>query len=275
MAGRRKRRHLRGRAVSTGLPLHETRPYSPLHDLYKPSGRVGLLLGAAGSLMIIVGVASYSLRKRIHWLARLGKLRGWLQFHIFLCTLGPFLVLLHTSFRVGGLVSIAFWSMVVVVLSGVFGRYVYARIPKTLGGRFVTRQEVERSQADLVTAMRAEPGVSEPILETLLHLSTPHRPAGFGDALRLALTYDLTRRRVERDVMHRMTRLPLDAAAQHRVAEMLRAHRDRAQHLALMQAFQKLFGYWHVFHLPLAIVMFLIMLVHIGVAVLFGYVRVF
>ncbi len=255
-------------------PLAE-RPYSTLHEAYKPSGRVGHTLGVVGSAMMVAGVASYSLRKRARRLARAGRLRAWLQFHIFLCTLGPFLVMLHTSFRVGGLVSIAFWSMVVVVASGVFGRYVYARIPKTSGGHFATRQAAEQAQASLVAALRQQAGLDEAALAALLRLSTPAAPVGFGDALRRAARYDLTRRRVGRRVAERLALLGLAPEARRDVAALLEAHRDRAQQVALMLPFQKLFGYWHVLHLPLALVMFLIMIVHIGVAVLFGYAFVF
>jgi hypothetical protein len=41
--------------------------------------------------------------------------------------------------------------------------------------------------------------------------------------------------------------------------------------LMFLQPFQRLFGYWHVFHLPFAIIMFLILAVHVGVAIAFGY----
>ena len=111
------------------LPLTE-RPFSELHDVFKPAGSAGHLLGVIGTLMMVVGVTSYSVRKRVRALSRLGSLRSWLSFHIFLCTLGPFLILLHTSFRFGGIVSIAFWSMTAIVASGVFGRYLYVRLPK-------------------------------------------------------------------------------------------------------------------------------------------------
>ncbi len=55
---------------------------------------------------------------RVSVLGRLGKLKHWLQVHIFFCTMGPFLILLHSAFRVGGIVAIAFWSMALVVGSG-------------------------------------------------------------------------------------------------------------------------------------------------------------
>ena len=135
------------------LPLAE-RPYADGHDLFKPTGLVGNRLAIAGTAMLTFGVASYSTRKRWGRLRAWGKLRHWLSFHIWLCTLGPFLILLHTSFKVGGLVSIAFWAMVLVVASGLVGRYVYVRIPKTLNGRFRSMQEIEARQAELFAELR-------------------------------------------------------------------------------------------------------------------------
>ena len=34
---------------------------------------------------------------------------------------------------------------------------------------------------------------------------------------------------------------------------------------------QKLFGYWHVAHLPFAIIMLIIMIIHVAVTITFGY----
>ena len=76
------------------LAPHTERPYLELHELYKPSGLIGQGLGITGTLMMMVGVFGYMLRKRWRVLHRFGKLRDWLTFHIFLCTLGPFLILL-------------------------------------------------------------------------------------------------------------------------------------------------------------------------------------
>ena len=46
------------------------------------------------------------------------------------------------------------------------------------------------------------------------------------------------------------------------------------QQVRVLAPFQRLFRYWHAFHLPLAVVMFLILVVHVAVAVAFGYVWV-
>ena len=54
---------------------------------------------------------------------RLGSIRAWLEVHIFCGLVGPVLVTFHTSFKFNGLISVAYWSMVVVAVSGVIGRY--------------------------------------------------------------------------------------------------------------------------------------------------------
>ncbi len=47
------------------------------------------------------------------------------------------------------------------------------------------------------------------------------------------------------------------------------------QRIALLEFSKKIFHYWHVVHLPFTIVMFLILAIHITVAVLFGYTWIF
>ncbi len=38
-----------------------------------------------------------------------------------------------------------------------------------------------------------------------------------------------------------------------------------------LHTMQKLFNYWHVAHLPFAIIMIIIMIIHVGVTITFGY----
>lgn len=249
------------------LPLHE-RAYSELHGLFSPTGRVGNRLGIAGTLLIAIGVSSYMLRKRWRRLHGLGRLRDWLSVHIWCCTLGPALVLLHTSFRIGGLVAIAFWAMTLVVASGVVGRYVYVRLPKTLHGRFRTMAELEERQARLLDEMRASGELTEDQAAALTRALSAQRVNGIGRALLAALSFDMRsviqERRVRRMIGggHDLGRPLLEAA---------REYRRLSHQMSLVEPFERLFRYWHTFHLPLAIVMALVVLLHIGVAIAFGY----
>ena len=127
----------------------EERFFDPGYAMLKPSGILGHGLGVIGSLLIVVGLFSYMIRKRFKMFVRVGVLKYWLEFHIFLCTLGSVLVVYHTTFKFGGIVSIGFWSMAIVWSSGVIGRYIYIQIPHSIEGRELTLREVQDYKTDL------------------------------------------------------------------------------------------------------------------------------
>jgi hypothetical protein len=248
--------------------------------------------------MMVLGVTSYGARKRVRALAKLGKLRDWLHVHILLCLLGPFLVLLHTSFKFGGLVAIAFWSMALVVASGVFGRWVYVWIPKTANGRFLTRDEMRERRRELVSELEDDLDLtSEELMRVLEDGSEPRgrlarlvvsdrrrepRPGperrrrprhrlGILGAVGNALAYAFGRRRRRARIHAVLARAGVPENARARIAQSVEEERRIEQQLWMLEPFQAAFRYWHAFHLPLAVVMVLVLLVHVGVAVAFGY----
>jgi hypothetical protein len=251
-------------------PLQE-RPFAAAHALFASSAVVGHGYGVLGSGFMILGVVGYSARKRAPALAKLGKLRHWLQVHIFLCTLGPFFILLHSAFRVGGLVAIAFWSMVLVVASGFFGRYLYVRIPKTLQGTFVTLESFEKRRLEAFAALQSRGSLDESVLARLAERISPKEPRSLPHALLLALQWDFSRRRREKEIRSLLMAGGGSEAFRRGTVTLALEEVRLGGQVALLQPFRRLFRYWHVFHLPLAIVMFLILAVHVTVALLFGY----
>jgi hypothetical protein len=261
-------------ALVLGAPYYLASPaeraFSDLHDLYAPTGVVGHSLGYVGTLMIAAGVAGYMVRKRVLAFRRLGRLSAWLRWHIFLCTLGPFLVLLHTAFKVGGIVSIAFWAMVLVVASGVLGRYVYTRLPRRLDGGVQSLEAVRARQEALKTAIAARTGLPPEKLASLFPRRGRASERAIG-ALRIALSHDLSARRRAREARRVLARHGVSKAAAAPVLALLRQESTTELQLRLLLPFQRLFRHWHTFHLPLAIVMLLIVIVHVAVAWVFGY----
>jgi hypothetical protein len=257
------------------LPLPE-RAFSPLAPLFAPTGLVGQGMGVVGSAFMIIGVVGYAARKRLAVLHRAGALRDWLKVHIFLCTLGPFLVLLHTTFKFGGIVSIAFWSMAVVVVSGVFGRYVYVRIPKSVNGRFLGLRAIRERAETLTEQIGARAGIPAHQLSTVLASpDTVPRADSLLGAVAVALREDVRGRRHLRSVRRFLKTRQVPRTMHGPILELAREQRRLHQQMLLLQPFQRLFRYWHVLHLPLATVMFLILGVHVTVAVLFGYTWIF
>ena len=267
-------------AVQLGADYYRTplvdRPFTADHEILKPSGLVGHGYGIAGTAMMLVGVIALLGPKTGLVPRSAGGLGNWLQFHIFLCTLGPFLVLLHTTFKFGGIVSIAFWSMVVVVASGVFGRYVFARIPKAMDGT------VPRHPGDRARGQR--PGRRDPLGGCRAGRADrgPPRgsvaarpPKGTIDALWLAARGDFATRLHLARGRRTLSRAKVAPDVRRRTLGLLRSRLALEQQSRLLLPFQRLFSYWHILHLPLAIVLLIVTIVHVTVAFLFGYVWIF
>ncbi len=121
----------------------ELRFYHPDYKSLNASGTLGHGYGIIGTIIISIGVFGYIYAKKTLRFEKFVRLKYLLEFHIFLCTIGPILILFHTTFKFGGIVSVGFWSMVLVVLSGVVGRYIYVQIPRSLDGKALGMREIE------------------------------------------------------------------------------------------------------------------------------------
>ena len=93
----------------------------------------GHMIGILGFILMLMTEILYSMRKRTR-VASWGRMADWLQFHIFTGIVGPFMVLLHSSWKFNGLAGATMLMTVFVVFSGFIGRYIYTRIPRTVDG---------------------------------------------------------------------------------------------------------------------------------------------
>ncbi len=93
----------------------------------------GHSLGILGFVLMMLTEVLYSLRKRSRF-TTWGKMSSWLQFHIFTGLVGPFMIFLHTSWKFNGLAGVVTLMTLIVTLSGIIGRYIYTRIPRTVDG---------------------------------------------------------------------------------------------------------------------------------------------
>lgn len=241
------------------------------HDGYwrfKPGGSVGLPLGLVGTGMMLV-LLLYSVRKRVRALRRLGPLSRWLDVHIFLGVMGPLFVVLHSSFKVQGLVALSFWSMIAVAASGVLGRYLYLQIPRTRAGDELTLAELVEQDRQLSARLRRDFGLDERLLQRLEALASPSAASGLGSASWGILVAQLSLGRRLAAFGRECRGVP---PGLHR--ELLRVARQKAvvrRRIVFWDALHRLFHHWHVVHKPFAIVMYLFMVVHVVVASLTGY----
>jgi len=101
--------------------------------LPRASELFGHSIGILGFILMLMTELLYSLRKRSRS-ARWGRMADWLEFHIFTGIVGPYLVLLHTSWKFNGLAGVVMLLTVVVVISGFLGRYIYTAVPRSADG---------------------------------------------------------------------------------------------------------------------------------------------
>lgn len=248
----------------------EERFFHPEHALLKPSGIIGHGLGIIGSLMIIVGVSTYMLRKRISWLSRIGILKHWLEFHIFLCSLGPILVLYHTAFKFGGLVAVSFWSMVAVVASGVIGRYIYLQIPRSIEGRELNLNEINQIKDKLNVRLKTVYQIEESILEQLT-TAVKKRPDRSGNSMfKRSIVKFIFERRTIREVKLILKMHQIKGVTYREVMGLIKDEISLNRKIDRLISMQNLFRYWHVAHMPFALLMLIIMLIHVAVTVTFG-----
>ena len=98
--------------------------------LPRASSLIGHGIGIVGFILMLATATLYSLRK-LRSDARWGTTAIWLKSHMVMGLVGPYMVLLHTAMKFNGLAGLAMLLTVVVVVSGLVGRYIYTRVPRT------------------------------------------------------------------------------------------------------------------------------------------------
>jgi hypothetical protein len=255
------------------LPETE-RPFHLRYEELKPSGIESHGYGVVGSLLLISGVALYSTRKRFRRFSDIGKIKYFLEVHIFLCLLGPTLIIFHTTMKFGGLVGVSFWSMSAVVLSGIVGRYLYVQIPKGIKGNELTSAELAAENQKLYDILHSDFHVDDALIQRIDALAIPPKPVGqmhAGEIFRFFVLDDLTRKRRLKQILTGVRSQTggkhLSNAIGHAAAQRITLMRRTA----FLEQLRSIFHYWHVVHLPFTIILFAILAVHVLVAVALGY----
>ncbi len=252
----------------------EERFYHPDHTNFKAGGLYGHGLGIVGTFLILIGVVMYLIRKRYKFCARWGRLKYWLEFHIFLCTLGPVMILFHTAFKFGGIVSVAFWSMVAVVVSGVIGRYIYIQIPRSIEGRALSLGEIQSSKLNIGTVLGDSyhlDGNSRQSILSAMEIRTTGSHNGLGGVL----TATFENQRKLKNIRKILRQNKLSGRDTRKVTRLIKHEMVLNNRIERLQTMHKLFKYWHVAHMPFAIVMLVIVVLHVAVTLAFGYTWIF
>lgn len=253
------------------------RIHMEVHDLYKPSGLIGHGLGIIGSTMMLL-LLLYSVRKRFRVFRKLGKLSNWLHIHIFFGIIGPILVTLHTAFKFNGIVAVSFWSMVAVALSGFIGRYIYIQIPRNIHGNELSKKEMDDLNEEFNAELREKYGFTDEMIAEVDKIAKAGSRKANKElkAIFSLIEDDFTGAFKLRDLEREYTQQ--FQFPQKKMRALMKVTREKLKlekRIQAWEALQNIFHYWHILHKPFAIIMLIIMVVHVTVAILFGYTWVF
>jgi hypothetical protein len=245
--------------------------------LLTPETGLGYWLGIIGGCLMLL-LLFYPVRKRVRFMRSWGSVRSWFQLHMVLGVIGPVLVMFHSNFALGSTNStLALGAMLAVAFSGLIGRYLYSRIHHGLYGR-----RAELAELDFDSAAAREPLIYlfDRVPELRQRLEQLGRaPASGTDGLRASLrkafAVELDSRRAYGDCIPLLARaLRVEAQRRRWTRKVTRdAYRaacrdllhylDTVRRVAQYECFARLFGLWHVLHLPLFILLIVTALVHV------------
>ena len=242
----------------------------PEHDDYRtlaPSALWGQGYGVIGTALILMNLLYLLRRNLASW--PLGSLRIWLEVHVFCGLAGAMLVLFHSAFQLRTpLAMITAASLLLVVLTGLIGRFLVSLAPKPTttqlranlealeelmpGLGHDLQQEIDRLPEDEIK-------VSKSLLATLAMIPTWERAV----RARKKLISDIVTRRTLPDT--------LDQSRVAHIKQTIEATQQLSARDLRSQAALCILQVWRRLHRFFAILMLLSVSVHIGVAWHYGY----
>lgn len=254
-------------------PMAE-RVRSPLHPWLRPSGYVGQSAGIL-ALLIFLFLWLYPLRKRFRRLAFTGSMARWLDVHVALALVLPFIGAIHASWRFEGIIGLGFLSMMIVWASGIAGRYLYVHIPRSASGLELSAEEIADERRGLLQELASVCGLPVAQVEALLRSDpSPCEGLGFRQTAVRMIRDDVDRwraaRRLRRVTTQQLGGTRLDRHRLGRVLALARREMSLTQQARMLEAAHRIFRFWHVVHRPFAVAALAAVLVHVGVVVAMG-----
>lgn len=236
---------------------------------FHPGTELAIWCGYIGTALMAIS-AIYPMFRRFRAFRFVASNTMWFDFHMMAGVVGPLFIILHSAMKLDNWVSAAFWCMVIVVISGVIGRYLYTQVPDLLNGREL--EELDHARAMKVLAERHPFAAAEAEKDLAAHRSQIESllDAGLVRVLIWMIIEDLTRsfRWIRRRRRLAKTSAPRSVRKElvRRTGRLMLIDRRRV----LAPRAQLLLHSWKLVHVPFTILLVAISALHIWVAFQFS-----
>ena len=226
--------------------------------------KLALTCGYVGTALMVLSMA-YLLQRRFGWFYKTATNQFWLDVHIMTGLVGPLFIVLHSAMRLTTWVSIPFWSMVAVVISGLVGRYLYTLVPSLTSRHDLEILEHRRAITELAAEHPAAGAYAYQLMEREAARSERSWDIGLVYLLMWVFLDDLRRiwsRRRDRRALRKL--------APRRIARQIARRIDRVvffeRRKELAPRSKALLKSWKRIHIPFSLVLLVTMLLHIAIA---------
>jgi hypothetical protein len=246
-------------------------------NLFEAGDDIGYWLGVAGGVMMLT-LFSYPLRKYVKVFQNLGRVKVWFWFHMVLGISGPIVILVHSTFRVGSInAAVALYSMIIVALSGVVGRFIYVRVHRGLHGEKSSLRELQAragfAQSEARTRLHFAPQV-ETRMQAFEEKELSAKP-GWLTFTRQVFFLPLVQWSVYRTCVAEL-RGPMRAIAiqkgwsaidlarrEHKAQKLIASYLSSTVRVAQFTAYERFFALWHVAHVPFVYILVISAIFHV------------
>ncbi len=239
------------------------------HKVLRPSGVWGHGIGIVATLVMMSNFL-YALRKRWRALKGAGTIRRWMTFHQFVGFMSPLTIAFHAAFQSNNmLASITTLFLLIVVVTGIIGRFFYGLIP-TADGRteefsaVAARWERLKKRVDPLLDGTTSPDV---VRSFMVRATRPIEAGPLFSLLWQVPTQYLNNRRLlgtvrpffkDREHFHDFQNA------------FFRLDRMRTQ-VTFYKSLKRFMSIWRVLHVVLAVALVFVITAHIAVSLFVGY----
>jgi hypothetical protein len=238
-------------------------------NLWTAEEGLGYAMGITGSTMMAL-LLLYPLRKRLRFMHSWLPVKYWFGTHMVFGVLGPVIILYHCSFGPGSLNSnVALYSMLIVSLSGLLGRFFYVHIHKGLYGRKILLSELRQDVDKKMQEVQLNSDAMNELVGQLDGLETviSGTPKGLSGRIVLWARSLNKSRQIKRRLKHIDKKLvskneagfDVDKKYYHSIKKYLSSISEVSEYMV----YEGMFSWWHIIHIPLFFLLVISVTVHI------------